>query len=488
MAPLPDNDQDRLDQDRWSRRRMLFHAAGGFGGVALAGLLASCSKQQQPAAPKTAATRAPAGPRKPAKNVIFLFMSGGPSHIDTFDPKPILRKYHNKPAPIKMPPVQFNGCSVVMQSPFRFKKHGQCGAEVSEIFPHVAQCVDEMTFIRSMVTDHGEHGTANVFINTGSPFPGRPSMGSWVQYGLGSENENLPGYVVLESGRIPVGGTACFSNAFLPAHTRGTIFHRGQIPLPDLTPRERSAALQRSKLEMIKDLDHQLASRFEQQDAIEAVIRNYETAFGMQTAVPDLMDFREESKATLALYGIDRKETEVFGSRCLIARRLVERGVRFVQLLPPLLPDYDQWDQHEKLKEGHHDNALATDKPIAGLLKDLRSRGLLDETLVLWGGEFGRTCMQHSMPANLRSFNGRGHNPYGYTMWLAGGGVKPGLLYGATDEFGIHAIENKVHVHDLHATILHLLGIDHTKLTFRYGGRDFRLTDVYGHVVHDIVS
>jgi len=478
------------DKPVFSRRQMLARSAGGFGAVALAGMLASCAKRDagSNATSESSVIVPPSGPRKPAKNVIFLFMSGGPSHIDTFDPKPILRKYHGKSAPIEIPPVQFNGCHVVMQSPFRFKRYGESGAAVSEIFPHVAECVDAMTIIRSMVTDHGEHGTANVFVNTGSPFPGKPSMGAWVQYGLGTENENLPGYVVLESGRIPVGGQACFSNAFLPAHTQGTIFQQGDIPLPDLVPQESHPKLQQNKLSAIADLNRMSAERLEQETAIDAVIRNYETAFGMQAAVPELMDIRDESEATLSLYGIDRKETEAYGRQCLIARRLVERGVRFVQLLPPLLPDYDQWDQHEKLKDGHQDNALATDRPIAGLLRDLSSRGLLDETLVLWGGEFGRTCMQHSMPASIRAYDGRGHNPYGYTMWLAGGGVQPGLVYGATDEFGIHAIENQVHVHDLHATLLHLLGIDHTKLTFRYGGRDFRLTDVYGRIVHDIVS
>ncbi len=473
-----------------SRREMLLRSAGGFGAVALAGLLASCSRQQEATQPTASAPseRKRGGPRKPAKSVIFLFMSGGPSHIDTFDPKPILRKYHGQPAPFEAPPVQFNGCSIVMQSPFRFKQYGESGAWVSEIFPSVAECVDQITFVRSMVTDHGEHGTANMFVNTGSPFPGKPSMGAWIQYGLGSANENLPGYVVLESGRIPVGGRACFSNGFLPPHTQGTVFYHGEMPLPDLEPRERWPELQKNKLEAIRDLNT-LASRGrdESDEAIEAVIRNYETAFGMQAAVPELTDISDESKATVSMYGIDQKETEAFGRQCLIARRLVERGVRFVQLLPPRLPDYDQWDQHEKLKEGHRDNARATDRPIAALLRDLESRGLLDETLVVWGGEFGRTCLQHSMPASIRAFDGRGHNPYGYTMWLAGGGVKAGLTYGATDEFGIHAVENKVHVHDLHATILHLLGIDHTKLTFRYGGRDFRLTDVYGRVVHDIV-
>jgi len=339
-----------------------------------------------------------------------------------------------------------------------------------------------------MQTDHGEHGTANLFVNTGKGNAGRPSMGSWINYGLGSECDDLPGYVVLESGRIPVGGMACFSNGFLPAKYHGTIFHQGAYPVVDLKPHEPNAALQRSKLSVIQELNRQTSERWREHGELEAVIQNYEMAFKMQTAVPELVDTRNTSPALRKLYGLDQKETVSFGSQCLLARKLVQRGVRFVQLLPPILPDYDQWDQHEDLNEGHRANALATDRPIAGLLKDLKSLGMLDETLVLWGGEFGRTPMEHTNPGQKVTCTGRGHNRFGYTMWMAGGGVKPGLVYGATDEYGFYAIENPVHVHDLHATILHLLGINHEELTYLYGGREQRLTDVYGEVVHDIIA
>ncbi len=469
-----------------SRRELLFRSATGFGGLALCGLMSSCSKNPQslPAATKVV----PSGPRKKAKNVIFLFMSGGPSQIDTFDPKPRLAKEHGKQIKMDFPKIQFNACSVVMQSPFRFRQHGDCGTSVSEIFPEVATCVDDMCVVRSMHADHGEHGTANIFMNTGMGTAGYPSMGSWINYGLGSECDDIPGYVVLDSGRIPVGGMACFSNGFLPAKYHGTVFHQGEYPVVDLKPHEPSAALQRSKLAVIQDLNRRTHKQWNEHSELEAVIQNYEMAFKMQTAVPELVDTRDTSPAVRKLYGLDQKETETFGSQCLLARKLIQRGVRFVQLLPPILPDYDQWDQHEDLNDGHRANALATDRPIAGLLKDLKSLGMLDETLVIWGGEFGRTPMEHTNPGEKVARTGRGHNRFGYTVWMAGGGVKPGTVYGTTDEYGFFAVENPVHVHDLHATILHLLGINHEELTYLHGGRQHRLTNVFGEVVHDIIA
>ena len=479
-----------------NRRELLFRSANGFGALALAGLLAGCSRDSAsgpgaggPAAALSAAKAGGQRPAEPAQSCIFLYMAGGPSHIDTFDPKPQLEKEHGQICKFKAPPVQFGSCQVIMQSPFRFARYGQSGLDVSEIFPHVATCADELAVVRSMVTDHGEHGTGNYFMHTGAALAGRPSLGAWLAYGLGSLNDDLPGYVVLESGRIPVGGLSCFSNGFLPANYRGVVFHQGKAALPDLAPRERAPEVQRAKVALVEQINRGTQARLDDADGVlDAIIRNYETAFGMQTAVPDVTNFADETAETLSLYGIDRPETEAFGRQCLAARRLVERGVRFVQLLPVRLPKYDQWDQHEHLEEGHRANATATDRPIAALIKDLRRRGLLDRTLLVWGGEFGRTPMEHTMPADTHSRDGRGHNPYGFSMWLAGGGVRPGTIYGRTDEYGLYAIENPVHVHDLHATILHLMGIDHTQLTFRYGGRDFRLTDVYGRVVEGLVA
>ena len=468
---------------RTSRREMLARCANGFGGLALSYLLADKN---------ASAVVNPLSPRTPhhspkAKSVIFLFMDGGPSQIDTFDPKARLERDNGKPIPIKPPTTVFNISDRILASPYTFQQHGQSGAWVSEIFPHVAGCVDDMTIIRSMVSDHSEHTAANYFMHSGSGFQGRPSMGGWVLYGLGSESSDLPGFVVLESGLIPPGGMDLFGSGFLPATYQGTVFRKGAHPIADLDPRETSAAIQQAKLGLLRNLNRGVVERFGAVSEVEATISNYELAFRMQSAVPGLLDFSNESEATRKLYGLDEAETEEFGRECLLARRLVERGVRFVELLPPYRKGCDRWDQHASLEEGHRVNARAADKPIAGLLKDLKSRGLLNETLVLWGGEFGRTpCAQ--MDASDPKKVGRDHNPFGFTMWMAGGGVKGGLTFGVTDEFGYFAVENKVHVHDLHATILHLLGLDHTRLTYRFGGRDMRLTDVAGEVIRPILA
>jgi hypothetical protein len=313
-------------------------------------------------------------------------------------------------------------------------------------------------------------------------------MGAWINYGLGSESENLPGFLVLESGLIPPGGLDCFGSGFLPAAYQGTVFRKGEQPVADLAPPAGHQAAQRDKLALLGKLNKGVADRYGAVSEIDATIRNYEMAFRMQSAVPDLLDLTGESEATRSLYGLDEKDTEEFGRECLLARRLVERGVRFIELLTPARPGIDRWDQHNGIENGHRVNARATDKPIAGLIKDLKARGLLKDTLVVWGGEFGRTpCAQFPDNGNLKNI-GRDHNPYGYTMWMAGGGVKPGIVYGATDEFGYFAVENKVHVHDLHATVLHLLGLDHTRLTYRYSGRDMRLTDVHGNVIKEILA
>lgn len=467
-----------------SRRQWLCRAANGFGGLALLSLLA---EQQAQASANPLAIRPPHFAPK-AKSVIFLFMDGGPSQIDTFDPKPRLTQDHGKPLPFKPPTTVFNISDRILASPFQFRQYGQSGAWVSELFPHLAQCVDDLCIIRSMVADHSEHTAANYFMHSGSGFQGRPSMGAWITYGLGSEAQNLPGFVVLESGLIPPGGLDCFGSGFLPASYQGTVFRKGKQPVADLEPLEQRPELQRSKLNLLNKLNQTVLERFSHLSEIDAVISNYELAFRMQAAVPELLDLSKETEVTRKLYGLDDPETEEFGRECLLARRLVERGVRFVELLTPARKGIDRWDQHSAIEEGHRINARAVDKPIAALLNDLKSRGLMDTTLVLWGGEFGRTPCAQLPDGGYTQRVGRDHNPFGFTMWLAGGGVKPGLVYGATDEFGYFATENKVHVHDLHATILHLLGLDHKRLTFRFGGRDMRLTDVQGEVVHAILA
>ena len=430
-------------------------------------------------------------PRQPhygakAKSVIFLFMDGGPSQLDTFDPKPRLAKENGQPIPLETPTTVFNISDKIFASPFAFEQHGESGIWVSELFPHVASCVDDMAIIRSMVADHSEHTAANYFMHTGSGFQGRPSMGAWITYGLGSHCQNLPGFIVLDSGLIPPGGLDVFGNGFLPAAYQGTLFRRGEHPIADLEPREASPGIQREKLALLRRLNQGVLDRFGAVSELEASISNYELAFRMQAEVPDLLDLRGETAATKTLYGLDEDDTAEFGRQCLLARRMIECGVRFIELLTPYRKGQDRWDQHARLEQGHRINARATDKPIAALLKDLKSRGMLDETLVVWGGEFGRTPTAQFR--NDPSATGRDHNPFGFTMWMAGGGIQPGMVHGATDEYGYFVVENKVHVHDLHATILHLLGLDHKKLTFRFGGRDMRLTDVHGEVVSELLA
>ncbi|MBI1356303.1 MAG: DUF1501 domain-containing protein [Acidobacteria bacterium] len=474
-----------------TRREWLFRSANGFGGLALAALLQEQAGAASPAFDRSTqplAVRAPHfEPR--AKNVIFLFMDGGPSQIDSFDPKPRLAKEHWQPIQMdNLPTTVFNISNRVFQSPFEFRQYGQSGAWVSDLFPNVAQCVDDLCIIRSMVADHSEHTAANYFIHTGSGFQGRPSMGAWVTYGLGSECNNLPGFIVLDSGLIPPGGMDCFGAGFLPASYQGTLFRKGKTPVADIEPREDDPALQRGKLDLLRSLNQGTLERFGRVSELEATISNYELAFRMQSEVPDLLDFAGETETTKDLYGLGEPDTEEFGRQCLLARRMVERGVRFIELLTPRRQGQDRWDQHHKLEEGHRINSRAVDKPIAGLLTDLKGRGLLDETLVIWGGEFGRTPTAQTMETGYSSGVGRDHNPFGFTMWLAGGGVKGGIRYGATDDYGYFAVENKVHMHDLHATILHLLGMDHKRLTYPFSGRDMRLTDVHGNVVHDILA
>ncbi len=428
-----------------------------------------------------------------ANRVIFLYMNGGPSQVDTFDPKPRLDRENGQPIRMQAPPTQFiahDSAPRVLASPWRFRRHGQSGTPVSALFPHIAGCVDDLAVVRSMVSGFAEHANANLFLHTGFNQQGRPSVGSWVTYGLGSECQNLPGYIVLKGGFIPAGGPDNFSNGYLPAVYQGSLFRDTETPIANLQPPAArtsqvagdEAGLQRGRMDLMRELDRAALSRLGHDDRVEAAIANYEMAFRMQTAVPELLNITGESRATRQLYGVDDATTQSFGLQCLMARRLVERGVRFVEVMPPAVAGANRWDQHDRIKEGHEGMAAATDRPIAALLKDLKARGLLDTTLVIWAGEFGRT------PVSQGANSGRDHNPYGFSIWLAGGGIKGGTIYGATDEYGFHAVENRVEIYDLHATILHLLGIDHRRLTYRFGGRDMRLTDVHGDVIHGILA
>jgi hypothetical protein len=464
---------------------MLNRCASGFGAVALAAL----ANDRAYADPSTGTTE-PLGQanhgvhHKPtAKNVIFLYMDGGPSQVDTFDPKPMLDKYNGKDPGefFKVEATQFNNNGKVLASPWKFNQYGESGLPVSDLFPHIAESADDLAVIRSMVSEFPEHTFANYFLHTGSGLQGRPSMGAWVNYGLGSESKALPGFVVVNGGLIPPGGLDCFGSGFLPASFQGSVFKPSGSAVANISPTESTPQRQASKLDLMRKLDAVALTQYGQHDSLESAIANYELAYQMQMAVPELMSLDQETQATHSMYGTDSEygPTKTYASQCLIARRLIERGVRFIELTCPGV-GHDRWDQHANLKKGHEDNARAVDQPIGALLKDLKQRGLLDETLVVWAGEFGRTPF-------AQGANGRDHNPFGFTVWMAGGGVKPGTVYGATDEWGYKAIENRTEIHDLHATMLHLLGVDHTRSTFRFGGRDMRLTDVKGHVIHDIV-
>jgi hypothetical protein len=407
--------------------------------------------------------------------VIFLFMPGGPSQVDTFDPKPRLTADQGKPAPRLYLGQRRN----LLASPWRSSRRGESGLEVSELFPHLASCVDRLCIIRSMVADDVNHPGGCLQMNTGERVATRPSLGAWVTYGLGTENQDLPGFLAIGPGPL-IEGARQYGAGFLPAAYQGTFVADLSDPIRNLKNGRVDPARQRRELDGLRRLNDLHRADRSEDSRLEARIESFELAYRMQMQAPDAFDLAGETEATRRRYGLDRAETAVFGRQCLLARRLVERGVRFVQLYHTT-GGFQPWDQHADLKGGHARNALATDRPIAGLLQDLQARGLLDETLVIWGGEFGRT-------PTAQGQDGRDHHPYGFTMWLAGGGVRGGMAYGATDEYGWDAIEDRVHVHDLHATILHLLGLDHEKLTYRHSGRDYRLTDVYGNVVKGIIS
>jgi len=469
---------------RMTRRQALKAAGCGFGYLAMAGL----------ATGEAAATLNPLAPKAPhfhpkARRAIFIFMQGGPSHVDTFDYKPILNRHDGKmrgfdDARTIANTGQRDTAQRVMKSPWQFAQHGHSGRWVSELFPEMARHVDDLCFVHSMQTEGVAHGPATLFLHCGSTNFIRPSVGAWMTYGLGTDNANLPGFVTISpsSGN---GGPRNYGNAFLPPVYQGTPIGRAGSPASEATIRNlsnplRSAAEQKRQFDLLQELNSEQMKASPADQELEAVINSYELAWRMQQNAPSVLDLSEESPSTLALYGIGEKATDNFGRQCMMARRLCEAGVRYVQVTYGDNTANPAWDQHSNLAK-HADHAVAVDKPVAGLLADLKQRGLLDDTLVWWGGEFGRT------PYAEKNGTGRDHNPNGFTVWLAGGGVKAGLAYGATDEFGHFAVENQVHMHDLHATILYLLGLDHERLSYRFDGRDFRLTDVHGRVVKEII-
>ncbi len=466
-----------------SRRDLLRQAGCGFGAVAASALLA----HEAARAAITPAVSSLHHPRR-ATSVIFLYMDGGVSQVDAFDPKPRLETDAGKnPRDLfKVDATQFNNVGSLLPSPWKFQQAGESGISMSDLFPHIREHVDDLAVIRSMTSEFPEHTNANYFLHTGSGLQGRPSMGAWTTYGLGSENAELPGYMVINGGLIPPGGLDNFTNGFLPATFQGSVVKPTPSGLANVTPSDPSPAHQRAKIDLARSLDRGFAQRIsgeaEPPDALESAIANQELAFRMQTEVPDLLDLSSETELTKHAYGMEAayEPTKIFAAECILARRMVERGVRFVELTCPNV-GADRWDQHGNLREGHANNARAVDQPIAALLGDLKDRGLLDSTLVVFSGEFGRTPF-------AQGSDGRDHNPQAFSLWMAGGGVKGGTIVGATDDYGYRVVEKKFMIHDLHATMLHLMGIDHERLTYRFSGRDIRLTDVYGHVITDVLA
>ncbi|MCC6586084.1 MAG: DUF1501 domain-containing protein [Bryobacterales bacterium] len=441
-----------------SRRELLKRVSIGFPSLAFSSLAASPTPHA----------------RAKAKNVLFLFMPGGVSHMDTFDPKPKLNEISGQLS--GQGKRKWHGC------PWKFRQYGRAGVSISEIFPHITEVVDELAVVRSMVSSFPLHARGNVFLHTGRNVGGFPSLGSWVTYGLGSENRNLPGYVLLRDEYVPPGGLENFSNGFLPATHQATHLKGDDPPIDNIVPADANA-LQQAKLDAILAQDRSFA-KSTGDDAVESAIRNYEMAYRMQSLVPDVLYLGKESEATKKLYGLDSpdKYKRLYGLQCLRARRLLEAGVRFVEVTSPNIFGMNgTWDQHDQLKKGHETNAFVTDQAVTALIKDLRSRGLLDETLVLWAGEFGRT-------PDTSNGDGRDHHPACFTIWLAGAGVNRGSIFGSTDELGNKVAENPVAIHDLHATMLHLLGLDHRRLTYRFGSRDVSLTDVHGRVVRELLA
>ena len=467
----------------FTRREFLRNSGGGFGMIALASMLA-----EQGLLAQESRARNPLAPREPhhrptAERVIFLFMSGGPSHLETFDPKPDLQRLAGQPLPESFGPVATRrnvARNRLLGTRRTFRRYGQAGIDVSDLFPHVAQCVDDLCVLRGCKGDSVTHPESVYLMNTGSILMGRASLGSWVAYGLGTESQNMPAYVVLPdpAGWVK-GGAPAWGNGYLPAAYQGTVLSGGATPIRYLNPPTGiTNNQQRRTLDLVNRLNQEHLNTRGGDSELSARIAAYELAFRMQMHAPEVVDTARETQATRRLYGLDRPETAEFGLRCLLARRMAERGVRFVQVY---CGDTGGWDAHADVEGNHGRLALQSDLPIAGLLRDLKSRGLLDSTLVIWGGEFGRTPMTEGT-------TGRDHNPHGFTMWLAGGGVHGGQVIGATDAVGLRAAEDIAHVHDIHATILHLLGLDHEQLTYRHNGRDERLTDVSGTVIERVYN
>lgn len=469
-----------MQLDHINRRQFLKLTSKGVGALTLSSLINSASASSG-YLPKLH------HPAK-AKSVIFLYMSGGVSHVDSFDPKPLLRELDGQPMPMEVERTQFDNVGNIMGSFWEHKKYGECGIEMTNLFPNIAELADDMAIVRSLTAKFSEHAQGNFFMHSGFPFLGYPSAGAWVNYGLGTENDNLPGYIVLQSENsgAPHGGVSIFGNAFLPATAGGSIFNvSGSKAVPNIEP----ALLkheQRKAMDIIKTLDYGFAERTAAKDAIMSSVKNAETAYLMQEAVPELTDISGESEATLEEYGVNDSVwyKSEYARQCLMARRLVERGVRFVELsccpFEKGVQKANPWDQHSKIEIGHGAMASQVDKPIAALVRDLKQRGLLEDTLVVFSGEFGRNPFAQGI--------GRDHNPQGFSAWFAGGGMKGGTVMGATDEFGYYAVDQVSNIYELWATVLHQLGINHEKLTFQYGGRNLRLTDVHGKVWHDLIA
>lgn len=481
-----------------SRREWVWQMGGGCAGLALTALLdqdgffGRIATAAEGVGRGVTSAAGPLAPKPPhfaarAKSVIFLLMNGGPSQVDTFDPKPVLEKYAGQPLPADKKFINSGGRKIGYLTPsFRkFRPGGKSGLMISDFFAGVREHADKLAVIRSCHTDSHAHGSALVAMNTGKTFIGRPSLGSWAVYGLGAENQSLPGYVVILDKRGgPISGQPNWSSGFMPSTFQGTLFRPVGDPILDLRgPAHVDPRVQREQLDLLAQLNHEHLAQRPGGQELAARIHSYELAFRMQSEAPEAVDLARESQATLDLYGVGKSPTDEFGRNCLVARRLVERGVRFVQLYSGGGHLEDTWDAHKSIETNHGQHGAEVDRPIAALLGDLEQRGLLDSTLVVWGGEFGR------MPFSEGSGEpGRNHNPYGFSMWLAGGGVRGGIAYGATDEFGFEAVENRVHLHDLHATLLALMGLDHEKLSYFHQGRGERLTDVFGSVIRDVIA
>ncbi|MEM7010925.1 MAG: DUF1501 domain-containing protein [Verrucomicrobiota bacterium] len=456
----------------FTRRAALAKASSGFGLMALSGLMHGAS------------------PVAKAKHVVLCYMSGGVSQVDSFDPKPKLKELAGRPMPVKVERTQFNNNGTVMPCPFEFDHYGESGLEFSDIFSNIGKHADDIAVIRSMTSPVNEHAQGNFFVHTGFPFLGHPSAGAWISYGLGTANENLPSYVVLQSGGAvpPHGGVGLFTSGFLPAQHQASIIQADKTPaVPNIKPSQ-AQQIQRSRLDFVNQIDRDFAAAAGADAQVEAAIKNYETAFNMQNAVPEICDISGESEATQKMYGLGdpHPKKAAYARQALLARRMIQKGVRFIEL--SCLTEgigaggaANPWDQHGELEKGHRAMANQVDQPIGALIQDLKTLGLLDETLIVFTGEFGRTPFSQGS-------NGRDHNPFGFSVWMCGGGIKGGTAYGATDELGYHVVENKSTIFDLWATVLHQLGIDHEDFTYRYAGRDVRLTDVHGHVLHDIIA